>query len=225
MSEFAGIPAGRLVFTALPNVLLSEWLPLADDLSEVKVTLHIFYLLTQKKGSPRFVTERELASDATLMASLGFKQEKLKRGLERATAHQALLCVRAADGDRYLFNTPESRRALESLADGALKAAAVAPDQAATAIPNIFKLYEENIGVLSPLIVDELKEAEAEYPAQVILDAFRIAAENNVRSWRYVNRILSDWTRGKKHEKTRRPSSGKRRPTITGKLANVGKPK
>lgn len=220
MSEFEGIPPGRLSFTALPNVLLSEWLPLADDLSEVKVTLHVFYLLTQKKGSPRFVTEAELAADATLMGSLDFKTSKLKRGLERATEHHALLRSDADGVAVYLFNTPESRRVLE--AKTKLQPAAAAP--AAAPAPSIFRLYEENIGVLSPLIVDELKEAEAEYPPNEILDAFRIAAENNVRSWRYVSKILSDRTRNKQHEKTRRPAS-RRRPTITGKLAGVAKPK
>ena len=60
---------------------------------------------------------------------------------------------------------------------------------------NIFSLYEDNIGVLSPLIVDELKEAEQAYPQGWIEDAFREAVTRNKRSWRYVAKILESWER------------------------------
>jgi DnaD/phage-associated family protein len=227
MSRFEGIPAGRLAFTSVPNVLFSEWLPAAQEVSEVKVALHIFFLLSQKKGNPRYVTYEELREDTTLMRSLSFQVERLKRGLEEAVAHGVLLRAEADGAAWYLFNTPESRRALEKLNNGELAIAgtarAVSPDVQAT--PNIFRFYEQEIGVLTPIIADELKEAEAEYPPEVILNAFRIAAENNARSWKYVSKILLDWTRTNKHEKTRRPSSRERRPGITGKLAGVAKSK
>ncbi len=227
MSTFSGIPEGRLTFTPIPNVVWSELLPLMDDLAEVKVTLHIFYLLSQKKCSPRYVTLPELQSDPTLMQSLEFKQENLRRGLARATAHGALLEVNAASGAWYFFNTPESRKALEKIASGELNLGEPLdlPQPAPQATPNIFKLYEQHIGGLSPLIADELQAAELDYPPDVILDAFRSAAEHNVRNWAYIRKILSDWTRRNKDEKTRRAPSRERRPTITGKLADVAKPK
>ncbi len=58
--------------------------------------------------------------------------------------------------------------------------------------PNIFVLYEQNIGALTPMIADELRDAE-----QTILDGSKmrskIAVENNVRRWRYVVAILERW--------------------------------
>ncbi len=227
MSIFQGIPAGQLKVTPLPNVIFSELLPLMDDAAQIRVTLHIFYLLSQKKGSPRFVTLDELRGDATLMQALDFKTENLKRGLDKAVACGALLQAEADGAAWYFFNTAESRRALEKIQNGELHLAAnvrVRAD-AVEAAPNIFKLYEQNIGTLTPIIADELKEAEQEYPPEVIMDAFRIAAENNVRSWKYVSKILLDWTRKNKNEKARRPSSSQRRPSITGKLAHVAKSK
>lgn len=225
--NFAGIPSGRLSFTSVPNIILSELLPQMDDLAEVKVTLHVFYLLSQKKGSPRSVTTEELRGDTTLMRSLEFEPENLKRGLEKATARGALLQIEADGAALYFFNTAESRQALERIERGELKLgeSVRVVEASAEPTPNIFKLYEQNIGTLTPIVADELKEAEQEYPPEVILDAFRIAAENNARSWKYVRAVLSDWARGNKHEKTRRPSSRERRPTVTGKLANVVKPK
>lgn len=226
MTPFQGIPAGRVAVTPVPNVIFSELLPLMDDLAEVRVTLHVFYLLYQKKGSPRYVTHDELRSDATLMRALSFEPEMLERALARAVAHAALLEVQLQGAPAYLFNTAEGRRALERIARGELGQDARVPPPAPPAqeIPNIFKLYEQQIGPLTPLIADELKEAELEYPPDVILNAFRIAAENNARKWSYVRAVLLDWTREHKHEKTRRPSP-RRRPTITGRLADVAKPK
>ncbi|MEJ2753177.1 MAG: DnaD domain protein, partial [Chloroflexota bacterium] len=59
--------------------------------------------------------------------------------------------------------------------------------------PNIFVLYEQNIGALTPLIADELRDAEQTYPPQWIEEAIKIAVENNVRRWRYIITILERW--------------------------------
>lgn len=225
---FPGIPAGQLKFTPVPNLVFSELLPLMDDLAQLKVTLHVYYLLSQKKGSPRFVSLDELRGDTTLMRSLEFSADNLNRGLDKAVACGALIRADVDEGVAwYFFNTAESRTVLEKIRNGELPLnvrVQVAPPQAQET-PNIFKLYEQQIGTLTPIIADELKEAELEYPPEVILDAFRIAAENNVRSWKYVSKILMDWTRKNKNEKTRRIPPRERRPSITGKLAGVAKPK
>jgi DNA replication protein len=44
--------------------------------------------------------------------------------------------------------------------------------------------------LLTPMLAEELKEAEKEYPAEWIADAFRIAVKQNKRSWAYINGIL-----------------------------------
>ncbi|MFQ5615247.1 MAG: DnaD domain-containing protein, partial [Anaerolineales bacterium] len=54
-------------------------------------------------------------------------------------------------------------------------------------------LYEAHIGPLTPHIADTLRDAEETYPAEWITDAIHIAAENNVRRWRYVDAILRSW--------------------------------
>ncbi len=227
MQKFEGIPAGRIGVTPLPNVIVSELLPLMDDAAEIKIVLHVFYLLTQKKGSPRWVTFDELRGDTTLMRSLDFKPENLKRGLEKATKHCALIQIETDGAARYFFNTAESRKAVEKIEQGEIKLGenVRVVEAAPEPTPNIFKLYEQNIGMLTPMIADELKEAEQEFPPEVILDAFRIAAENNKRTWSYVRGVLRNWARENRHEKTRRPASRERRPTVTGKLADVARSK
>jgi DnaD/phage-associated family protein len=73
--------------------------------------------------------------------------------------------------------------------------------------PNIFRLYEENIGPLAPLVAEELEEAEARYPWPWIEAAFREAVERNKRSWRYIKAILRRWEEeGPRHEAAGRGS-------------------
>jgi DnaD/phage-associated family protein len=65
--------------------------------------------------------------------------------------------------------------------------------------PNIFILYEQNIGSLTPLIADQLRDAEQTYPPEWIKEAIELAVENNARKWRYVQSILERWRQeGKK---------------------------
>ena len=46
------------------------------------------------------------------------------------------------------------------------------------------------------MVGERLLEAEETYPAEWIEDAFREAAELNVRNWRYIERILATLGRG-----------------------------
>ena len=59
--------------------------------------------------------------------------------------------------------------------------------------PNLFKLYEQNIGPLTPLIADALKDAEQSYPAEWVAEALEIAVKSNKRSWKYAEAILRRW--------------------------------
>ena len=61
--------------------------------------------------------------------------------------------------------------------------------------PTIFDLYEQEIGMITPLIADELKDAEGEYPREWIETAVREAALSGKRSWPYVRAILRRWDR------------------------------
>ena len=69
--------------------------------------------------------------------------------------------------------------------------------EAHTAEPrlNIFQLYEQNVGLLQPLLAEELEEAARDFPATWIEQAFKIAVGRNVRHWRYIRSILDRWER------------------------------
>ncbi|MBN1430470.1 MAG: DnaD domain protein [Anaerolineae bacterium] len=59
--------------------------------------------------------------------------------------------------------------------------------------PNIFTIYEQNIGPLTPMLGDQLKDIDATYPQSWFIDAVSIAVENNKRNLRYILAILRRW--------------------------------
>ncbi|MGC9335371.1 MAG: DnaD domain-containing protein [Anaerolineae bacterium] len=230
MKGFAGFPTGKQPYTPVPNLFFTELLPVIEHLGELKVTLHIFWLLAQKREEHPCVSERELASDRRLLEGLaepGFSpEEALRDALERAIARRTLLRVSTNQGtddqDWYLVNSERGRRAAEDIAAGRWT-----PAEARQAVhlevqrPNIFVLYEHNIGPLTPLLAEELMEAEQTYPEAWIKDAFREAVELNKRSWRYILRILERWAaEGKEDETSRRGDERDRRRFIEGDYAD-----
>jgi DnaD/phage-associated family protein len=60
--------------------------------------------------------------------------------------------------------------------------------------PNVYTLYEQNIGLLTPIMAEKLQDAEGLYPQEWINAAFEEAVLNNKRNWRYIERILERWT-------------------------------
>ncbi len=204
MAAFQGFPDFAKK-TPLPNLFFSSILPLIDDLVELKVTLHVFWLLVWKKGPYRFATAKELGADLDLMSGLALEEKdpakELSRGLGRAVARGTLLRLdleKNGTGDElYFINTPADQRVIDQVRKGQIDLGAMPKAQplaeAASAKRTIFELYERNIGLLTPLIAEELKEAETEYPAEFIEEAFREAVRLNKRSWRYIQRILENW--------------------------------
>lgn len=58
---------------------------------------------------------------------------------------------------------------------------------------NVFRHYENNIGMMTPTMADVLQDAEKVYGADFIIKAIDIAVKNNARKWSYVEGILKKW--------------------------------
>lgn len=230
MKGFAGFPAGKQPSTPLPDLFFSDLLPAIDHMGELKVTLYVFWLLARQKGERRYVSRETLASDPHLLeglASPGMPPlEALAEALERAEARGTLLHAAAGDGagrrEWYFVNSEKGRRAVHDLRAGRWAPPDLEPSAPVEIDrPNVFLLYEQNIGPLTPLLVEELMEAEERYPASWIEDAFRESVSLNKRSWRYILRILERWAaEGKSDETSRRSDEGNRRRYIEGEYAD-----
>lgn len=199
-------------YTPVPNALLGPLLEEISEVAELKVVLRAFWLLHRKKGGFRVMALDEFLNDLTLLKALNADgrdpQEEVRRGLDSAVERGILLRHRAdGEQERYLLNTPHNRSALARLGmnrvttpNGQAEWDAPSPDWDEK--PNIFTLYEENVGMLTPILADELREAEESYPQAWLRDAFAIAVTENKRSWRYISGILRRWAaEGKDHGK------------------------
>lgn len=62
-----------------------------------------------------------------------------------------------------------------------------------TTTANNFSLYESNIGPLTPLIADALKDAEKTYSLEWVSSAILEAAKSNVRNLKYIEGVLKGY--------------------------------
>lgn len=206
MQGFAGFPAGKLSTTPVPNQFFGELLPLVDNLAELKVILHLFWLIGKKRGVLRYARLDELLADKRLLEGLATPklggEDVLRDALERACVRGALLHTtvrRGAAGETpeewYMINSAHGREVLAKLQAGELDLHVDVSEDVQLQVerPTIFVLYEQNIGLLTPMIAEELRDAEKHFPEDWIADAFREAASLNKRSWRYILRILERW--------------------------------
>jgi DNA replication protein len=224
MVAFAGFPSGRDGTVPVPESFFTAVLPEIEDCGELKVTVYLFWLLYHKSGQPRCASERELLAETPLLRALRRRgdprppEEKLRAALDLAVRRGTLLRARLRlDGEIvawYFFNTERNRRAVERLFQGDLPPqrllelegtlpGAIAP-QVELERPTIFTLYEQNIGLLVPLIAEQLADAADQYPQDWIEAAFREASNQNKRSWSYIRAILRRWElegkRGQRYE-------------------------
>jgi len=234
MKRFDGFPA-RMEYAAIPSMFFSSLLPEIDDLAELKTTLHVLAALCQKRGYPRLVTYRELLGNTGLMESLrGLPQppeQALRLALEKAAGRGTLLHLTlekdGADEDIYLLNSEASRQVAAGLQSGEIPLKGVTrkitPPAAAEAAPNIYTLYEDNIGILTPMVAEELRSAEKTYPESWLRDAVREAALRNKRNIRYVIKILERWAAEGKSDGTYQRDSQKTDPDkyIKGKYGHM----
>ena len=177
----------------------------------------------------------DLRADTTLLDSLNLDSDlrtplaALEDALERAVARNTLLRLEIEteilDGDRvdlvvedwYFMNTVKGRQTIALIRQGKLsELEAAIPSEARLRVdrPNIFVMYEQNIGMMTPMIADQLRDMEKNYPPDWIDEAFEIAVSRNKRALRYIQAILKRWeTEGKdedSHEESGRSAQERR---------------
>lgn len=210
---FVGFPDTKMQPVKLPDLFFTDLLPQIDHLAELKLTLHCFWLLNEQEGEYRYLRGEDLRADEKLLAGLALESELRPPGdvladaLARAVSRNTLLRMEielAAEPpnttpyseDWYFMNTVKGRQAIALIRQGRLREVqSVIPDEARIRVdrPNIFVLYEQNIGALTPLIADQLRDMEKQYAPNWIHDAFEIAISRNKRHLRYIQNILKRW--------------------------------
>lgn len=231
MASFSGFPEGKVHLVPIPAQFFRELLPQIDHQGELKLTLYIFWRLDRMEGAFRYLRRNDLKADEVFMQGLSKLPEEaehaLDEALERAVARGTLLKTKlnleTGVETLYFLNSPKGRAGVQAIERGDWRPSfdPEAPVELVMEAPNIFRLYEENIGPLTPMIAEALRDAEDTYPSQWINDAIRIAVENNVRNWRYVAAILERWKQeGRDERKDRRDTEKDRRKYIEGEFSD-----
>ena len=204
--HFSGFPT-ETEFNSVLDFFFTQVMPQILDVTELKVTMSIFYLLSKaenlykpdksgnyKRECPPFVTYEELLSRAISMP--GIDEEALRHALDLAVNHGSILRlnlkVNGKLAEAYFANIESDRGAIDNIKHRGVSTGKEGTRQALQQ-SNIFALYEQNIGIITPMIAEELKEAEKLYPARWIEEALKEAVMLNKRSWKYVARILERW--------------------------------
>ena len=179
--------------TPLPDMFFQRLLREITSLSELKVTLYALWRIEHMEGSFRGLPESEL--DAS---EIGLGKEDVRVGLDAAVKRGTLLKSMHEAQAAYFLNSPQGRSAAEAFAkNGWPEGASSAPLER----PNIFRLYEDNIGPLTPMIADALNDAESTYPHAWVVEAIGLAVQHNKRSWKYAEAILRRWKEEGRAEK------------------------
>jgi DnaD/phage-associated family protein len=195
MTDFPGFTSSE-TFTQIPDSLI-HLLNEMDDLAELKVILFAIWRIEHIEGHFRGLREADFESPA-----LGLDDGEIRLGLGKAV-QRGILLRREREADVvYFLNSPRGRLSAEAFEQGQWRESAMGSSAPIAARKsNIFKLYEENIGALTPLLSDMLREAEKNYPAVWFEEAFEIAVSRNIRNWKYVEAILARWKEKGKDER------------------------
>jgi DNA replication protein len=214
MKKFIGFTEHE-TFSRLPDSFFQFLLSEIESADELKVTLYAIWRFEHMESRLRYLREKDFKEMLPEPAAA------LENAVQRGTLLRA--SPSASPGERkpaetlYFLNSPRGRAAAKAFAQGNWSPGASTPPPPERV--NIFKLYEENIGPLTPLLADTLKDAEQTYPPEWVAEALGEAVLNNKRNWKYVEAILRRWKEeGHAKEQNKRDTEEPRGRDVTRKV-------
>jgi DnaD/phage-associated family protein len=60
-------------------------------------------------------------------------------------------------------------------------------------VADVAKCYEANVGILTPMVSEHLKDIATEYPVEWFTEAVKVACDANVRNLKYIESIMGRW--------------------------------
>lgn len=224
MSPFKGFADGKTARVGIPAAFFSEVLPGMEEALEIKLTLWILRLLDAQDGPAPYVRWSDVLDSIEMqpLTHVEGNTADLESALKAAVQRGVFLVAMDKEVRLVFLNSPRGRAAVAALQKGSWQPGrdqAVAPLMS-NERPNIFELYQANIGLLTPILAQTLEEAEKEYSAEWIEEAIKLAVKKNVRNWSYVEAILRSWKEKGRGETDQRNHQENPRRYIEGDLAD-----
>ena len=226
MSEFKGFSKDNDRAVPIPEVFFTDLLPVIDHVGELRAILYTFWRINTQVKEPRYLGFTDYMKDDLLMAAFGqsraAQEKNLADALDRACRRGVLLDAVQGNESYYFLNSARGKAAKDGLTSGAWHPGEAdhIPVRLQPERPNIYALYEQNIGPLTPILAETLEDAEKSYPLEWIEDAIRIAVTRNARNWRFVDAILKSWKEKGRDGTDRRTSQEDRKRDSEGKYAD-----
>lgn len=191
-------------FTSVPNLLMRSYSSLGIKDHELVILLHLIYLRSVGgDGYPAVVRLQGLttASDSEIEADLANLIEK------KIIAVQKRINVKTGEVESFyslegLFyklsevwaiekaNEIESLKKMQGLRPNKSKT------QTSDSLSHIYKSFEKEFGrPFSPIESELIGDWVRCHPADLVLEALKIAVLNGTFNLRYIERILQDWQR------------------------------
>jgi DnaD/phage-associated family protein len=213
----------------IPESFISEHLSKINDPDLFKLLLYIFWRFDKEKSQVKYITIESIIKDLAFSEFFGKSSNEIKiRILELLTKaiEQAILIIcpnpEQAKIDLYFYNSIRNQEIIELIKSGDLRIENLQNISLASIKPNVFKIYEENIGPLTPMIAETLEDASNNFPINWINEAIQIAVENNVRRWKYIQAILDRWQEeGKDARRDQKSTQEDREKYLKGKYSGL----
>ncbi len=184
--------------TRVPNAVLGRFLTNVAEPDVVKLILRAVWLLERQRGYPKYITREDLRNDRVLSQVLT-GGTRFERALQDALSLNVLIEVVIDRRTCLMLNTTSAARAAVSTiaSQDGLDHDDNGWDTPATSglPPDAFRAYEENIGILTPMIRENILTALEDFTDDDITHAVRIAVENESRSWSFVAGVLRRWSK------------------------------
>lgn len=205
---FGGIVTGEDSAIPVPVEIMTGVIPKIHDIAELQVLLAVVRMSSPSPGWERPVRLDDLRSDTALRTALKLDgsargaDAAISRGIELSLVRGSILELQATSGRRrtswYYLHTTANRARIEAMQQGFVEPpeelwSGDAAPRITVERPSPLRLYEQNIGPLTPLVADQILRALEVYPRGWIEDAIQESVAYNRRSWRYIQRILENW--------------------------------
>lgn len=168
-----------------------------DNVNELKVTLFCLWAFEQRDAANGLYWVRRADFDGLNADVHGLDEDAIDDGLDcavlRGTLYKVDLPTPMGYEAVYLYATPQAEAALAAPGGFAARLDGNGHLDVLPPRPSVYKLYESNIGPLTGLIGDALRDLVSDFGDAWVEDAIGVAVERNIRTLAYVKGILRGW--------------------------------
>jgi DNA replication protein len=231
MGNFKGFPEGLTSLVKIPHLFFLDVLPLLNDIDDLRVTLYIFWQIERCEGPIHYLNLDSVINETYFLQFYPEKDPQevqklvdfsITRLFEIGIILKCSFIYKNHEEKLIFINSSRGRAAVNAINSGEWQPGSqTIPVGWLRDESSIYTLYEENIGIITPLIADAITDAELNYPENWIKEAIQIASERNKRNWKYIQAILRRWENdGRSKQKSSKDPEADRRKYVEGEYSD-----